>query len=1346
MRRLFDIFKLVFATALLFFTSCSGLYAPQYDDSESGSATLRVSIQDEMRTALPEFDKESLTYITLYYWNDVDYETVGSWTSIQEMNGSVVPFKTGTYTFSLLAMNSSAMFTQQKTCTIVNGTNSLSFTPHITTMGDMTSGKGNLDIKLRFNDSNVRKVTAGLYSTEETKIPGFNDEELAIQSGGKIEYIKNGENSIPSGNYIVIFKFYADAAKTQLLGTYREYASIMNRLTSKSECVVDSLGNLFKITYDLGGGSFTSGYTAPGSYTRHTDTIILPPEEKITKAGNSFAGWYESADFTGSPQYLLTRGSSGNKTYHAKWIPDITILYVANGGKIEKTTQTAQRGQNVTLMSAVTLGLKPPFEGSNFVGWAKDSKAREKDYDDGATISGGFEENTVLYALWTITGINGDPGKDSDDDGLSDGDELEIYHTDPSNPDTDGDGFKDGEEIYLHNNNTNMFNPLIADMPELEIEFVGKPQIFYEYTTSSGSSSSESVDYSTSEEGSSSISNSSSKSRDETHGWSAGFKISQKVSTSGTESEAGLEFGYNGNITTGDSFSYSRDSSSGWSKSWSNSKTTSTETGRSVNGGKIVFQCRFKNPSNIAYEVKGATVSLNRIPNNNGKASVPVLTETLSNVGTLGPGRTSGTFNVKSDLTLAETEELLKWSTGMELIVSGYSIALEGRDFTEAMTKVKAQTAALYIDWGSGLEGARKPETYNVAVKNRFNANATTWQDKYTEMDLKWVFDNILNYREGTDYVLEEAGGNKFLKSIDGVENQASAKDGVWFISHKYTVNGRRMGMAYLPFMSDTADKWNFADIKINAGDEISIIYTVDRDGDGVPLNEELIYGTDDSTPDTDGDGLTDYEEIYGWYKADIGLDGKYNGTTKKVYTSPVLKDSDGDGDLDNNGNPINRLDYSADSNKRDSDPMVPFAKNDTSLIMTRYSATGATNSLQSFTFTNDKATLSGLNDRIFLDIVPKLSLSTVKYRNTTRKPGSDYSDFDRFTPIELNVGENKVEIECIAPDGTTRKVYEITVNSEFKLLSNFEATSQPFGGGLTSFTWDSYADMRAEATTDGGYVLYGVKASSLTTPPELTLGNATSARTQSSGLDSLGAFYLKLDPADLSKGAYSLMLAAHTDYCFALYAYAHSSNAGTFKSRCLASSQTSTKTGASEKGTLKFYAHYVEAVKDQDGGCDPEYYWSFSGGGGILDLSALNITEPERKEFDDDDDKYYAFGDQKTYKMNTPPSKFGSTTKVYTVEVSRAKDLSFTIKWNAIEYDRGSPDDHLGTVTANFTYNKDTDTWKCSWSAAGNGVKNAHAESSTITAGDRSNGNSWKLYNEDEGEIAMHWDWSWDE
>ena len=46
-----------------------------------------------------------------------------------------------------------------------------------------------------------------------------------------------------------------------------------------------------------------------------------------------------------------------------------------------------------------------------------------------------------LYALAQVI--------DSDSDGLSDHDELNIYFTDHNNPDTDGDGYEDGLEIEL---------------------------------------------------------------------------------------------------------------------------------------------------------------------------------------------------------------------------------------------------------------------------------------------------------------------------------------------------------------------------------------------------------------------------------------------------------------------------------------------------------------------------------------------------------------------------------------------------------------------------------------------------------------------------------------------------------------------------------------------------------------------------------------------------------------------------------------------------------------------------------------------------------------------------------
>ena len=49
------------------------------------------------------------------------------------------------------------------------------------------------------------------------------------------------------------------------------------------------------------------------------------------------------------------------------------------------------------------------------------------------------------YGIWY--GVKASDCPDSDFDGLSDCEELTLYHTEMYNPDTDGDGYSDGEEI-----------------------------------------------------------------------------------------------------------------------------------------------------------------------------------------------------------------------------------------------------------------------------------------------------------------------------------------------------------------------------------------------------------------------------------------------------------------------------------------------------------------------------------------------------------------------------------------------------------------------------------------------------------------------------------------------------------------------------------------------------------------------------------------------------------------------------------------------------------------------------------------------------------------------------------
>ncbi len=62
-----------------------------------------------------------------------------------------------------------------------------------------------------------------------------------------------------------------------------------------------------------------------------------------------------------------------------------------------------------------------------------------------------------------------------------------------------------------------------------------------------------------------------------------------------------------------------------------------------------------------------------------------------------------------------------------------------------------------------------------------------------------------------------------------------------------------------------------------------------DRDRDGLGYVWEEYYGTNPNNSDTDGDGIIDGTEVYGWSE-------EINGHKVKVHSNPVKRDSDGDG------------------------------------------------------------------------------------------------------------------------------------------------------------------------------------------------------------------------------------------------------------------------------------------------------------------------------------------------------------------------------------------------------------------------------------------------------------------
>lgn len=103
---------------------------------------------------------------------------------------------------------------------------------------------------------------------------------------------------------------------------------------------------------------------------------------------------------------------------------------------------------------------------------------------------------------------------------------------------------------------------------------------------------------------------------------------------------------------------------------------------------------------------------------------------------------------------------------------------------------------------------------------------------------------------------------------------------------------------------------------------EPAIDMTTDTDGDGLSDYDEINkYGTDPNNPDTDGDGLSDGDEVlkYGTdpLNPDTDGDGLSDGDEVNVYnTDPLNPDTDGDGLSD--GDEVNR--YGTDPLKVDTD------------------------------------------------------------------------------------------------------------------------------------------------------------------------------------------------------------------------------------------------------------------------------------------------------------------------------------------------------------------------------------------------------------------------------------------
>lgn len=225
----------------------------------------------------------------------------------------------------------------------------------------------------------------GDWPNYNTKIYEFGEEDTDVIDLTSEDYIPV-RYGYTFGGWYTTEDFQEGTEITEIDLNVKKFTSVYAKWETEGE---------YDIKYELGiSGAYHYNKTM---YTPLMDDIEL---EDARYSGITFAGWYETEDFSGEPVTVIDTARKENITLYAKWdFPTFNITYELDGGTNHAnnpaTFQVNPEGVNVILQA-------PAKQGYIFDGWYyyDDFTGSLSKYDDGWHFNA--TQDTTVYAKWII--------------------------------------------------------------------------------------------------------------------------------------------------------------------------------------------------------------------------------------------------------------------------------------------------------------------------------------------------------------------------------------------------------------------------------------------------------------------------------------------------------------------------------------------------------------------------------------------------------------------------------------------------------------------------------------------------------------------------------------------------------------------------------------------------------------------------------------------------------------------------------------------------------------------------------------------------------------------------------